>query len=295
MKKIALVIGFLVCFPSISINAKGLMRHGCRVRFFINSDHVRYQLPPADKRDDYWKEPASITSHRIAQFDDQPIALRFSIVIKDCTSKDLNIQKANIMEFVEQFAIQFLDGKDSVLLGQMSMSKLQFTQKELLLRPGRTLDHSLWNARFDAVLPLQGTWYMSKFFVDRWLCFKIAKPEWAQRGVSTFPTCLMRWKPKNAEQEASMLYMRAHYLGRNFWGDSWKRSEEELFQEKKRLFLRANELDPITGGGWSGLFSIYRKRGMTKEANEALDSWKALVPPEKHKMIEDVRAGRGRL
>ncbi len=92
-----------------------------------------------------------------------------------------------------------------------------------------------------------------------------------------------------------MHYMQAQYLGRKPWDNSWKGSEEDLFLEKKRLYLLVNELDPTTGGGWFGLFSIYRKRGMMKEANQALDSWKALVPPEKHKMIEDIRAGRGRL
>lgn len=296
MKNIALILGLLVCFPSISIGAEGLKKPACRVRFFMNSDYVRYKLPLANNRDDYWKEPASIASHRIAQFDDQPIALRFTIKIEACSPEDLHIKEANIQEFAKQFAIQFIDGRGRISLGQMPMSMLQFTKKEIPLRPRRVVDPTLWNASFDAVLPLQGTWYMSEFFVDRWLCFKIAKPGWAQRKpISTFPTCLMRWKPKNAEQEASMLYMRSHYLGRNFWGDSWEGSEEELFQERKRLYLRVNELDPTNGGGWSGLFSIYRKRGMMNEANQALDSWKALAPPDKHEMIEDIRAGRGRL
>ena len=71
--------------------------------------------------------------------------------------------------------------------------------------------------------------------------------------------------------------------------------EETLFHAKKRLFERSTELDPIHGGGWFGLFSLYKEHGMLKEANKALDNWKMHAPPEMHKMIESIRAGKARL
>ena len=99
----------------------------------------------------------------------------------------------------------------------------------------------------------------------------------------------MRWEPKNDLERAQNQCLKARWLGSGYWGDPWKGSDEELFEEKKRMYRKASKIDSESTCGWRGIYWLYRRRGMMKEAHEILDEWEAMAPPDKHKIIDNIR------
>jgi len=300
MKRQLLLILFISILSSDAQSTSNTPKRNCVVYLDVRQEADNVSIKSLFMTTPGYKKKAPVRKmRRLVQFADHPVAIKLSGVIVACPLEDLDLDVPSVEKLIEPLFLKVIDGESGMSIARIPVSDLNLKGRMSISE--ETMKDGKWGVRFSAVIPLRGTWHASDLFIDHWLCFQVEGTGWTQRGrhgyktLNSWPHCLLRWGPKNAEQRAQNQCMKARWTGSGHWGDPWKGSDEELFREKKRMYRRANEIAPTSKCGWHGIYRLYRKRGMTKEANAIMDEWKSIAPPEKHQAIEDIRKGRMKL